>query len=70
MERPAGLGSRCATTTTLADWSAASRLNKALQLTRRRRSACRALQPAGRRVRGGFAGRPPVGSWYTHAAGS
>src|SRR5262245_31233658 len=33
--------------------------NKALQLTRRRRSACQALQPSGGRSGGRFAGRPP-----------
>jgi len=35
------------------------RPNKALQLTRRRRSTCQALQPPGGRTGGRFAGRPP-----------
>ena len=45
------------------------RPNKALQLTRRRRSACQALQPAGGRSGGRFAGRPPdVSSRFTGGA--
>jgi hypothetical protein len=38
----------------------------AMELTGRFPGAREALQAADRLGRGGFAGRPPVGAWYTH----
>jgi hypothetical protein len=44
--------------------------NKAQQLTRRRRSTCRAFQPSAARLGGRFVGRPPVVAFSSTAARS